>query len=189
MVFFVLIFLLGFFAVVHNVLKDGLTMWAPEFLKDRYGISDSISILLTIALPILGVFGAVISIKLNKFIKNFIVLITIFFFIGSIAMAAMLLIPNLFIIFAVSCLGIVVCMMHGINNIANSLAPLKMRDKVDSGRLAGILNGCCYAGSAISSYGIGKIADIGGWQMVLSVLLFIGIFAMIIGMFGSKYCE
>ena len=47
------------------------------------------------------------------------------------------------------------------------MIPLKMRDQVDSGRTAGLLNGFCYLGSTLSTYGLGYVAENSGWQAVL----------------------
>jgi sugar phosphate permease len=39
-----------------------------------------------------------------------------------------------------------------------------------SGMLAGALNGFCYVGSTLSSYGLGALADNFGWEAVFTVL-------------------
>ena len=67
-------------------------------------------------------------------------------------------------------LGIVSLLMHAANSVITSMAPLYMRDKMDSGLLAGVLNGSCYVGSTISSYGLGVIADNSGWNAVFYLL-------------------
>ena len=179
--FVTVLIILGFFAAMHNILKDGLTTWAPDILKSRYGISDSLSILLTVILPLLGVFGAFFSIWLNKYVKNFVMLASAHFAIGAAAMAFVTVFHSMNAMLAVIFFGTVVCMMHGINNVVVSLAPLKLRGSIDSGKMAGIMNGCAYVGSTISSYGLGKVADIGGWQMVLELLLAIIIPMVVIG--------
>lgn len=60
--------------------------------------------------------------------------------------------------------------MHGVNNIVTSMAPMYLRDKVNSGMTAGVLNGFCYVGSTISSYGLGAVADSRGWSGVIGLL-------------------
>ena len=75
------------------------------------------------------------------------------------------------LLLSVICFAVAVLMMHGINNVLTSIAPLRMRDKIDSGRLAGILNGFCYVGSTLSAYGLGRVADISGWNTVFMLLL------------------
>lgn len=178
---------LGLIAVIHNIVKDGLTTWVPEIIKERYGLSDSLSILLSVVLPLLGVFGAMLSIRLNNTVKNFLLLSALFFAVAGIGTGVIAGVPGMNVVIAVICFGIVVCMMHGINNTVNSMAPLKLRDMVDSGKMAGVLNGCCYAGSTISSYELGRIADIGGWQTVLNLLLILSVFSILLCVYGSRY--
>ncbi|MBP5245343.1 MAG: MFS transporter [Clostridia bacterium] len=185
--FIVLMMFLGFVSVIHNIVKDGLTTWVPEILKDRYGLPDSLSILLTVVLPILGIFGALISLKLNKYIKNFLLLISLLFAVSTVGIAFIAGVPAMNVVLAVILFGVVVCMMHGINNVVTSFAPLKLRDVVDSGKMAGILNGCCYAGSTVSSYALGKIADVGGWQTVLNILVILSLCSIVVGIIGSRF--
>jgi sugar phosphate permease len=45
-----------------------------------------------------------------------------------------------------------------------------MKGKMNSGMLAGVLNGFCYVGSTLSSYGLGALADHFGWEAVFTVL-------------------
>ena len=45
-----------------------------------------------------------------------------------------------------------------------------MKRELNSGFVAGILNGFCYLGSTISSYGLGAVADNSGWHSVFVIL-------------------
>ena len=56
-----------------------------------------------------------------------------------------------------------------------------MKGKVNSGLIAGILNGFCYVGSTVTSYGLGAIADGSGWQSVFYVLLGAAALAAVVG--------
>ena len=57
-----------------------------------------------------------------------------------------------------------------LNSLSTSIFPMFMRDKVNSGLFAGLLNGFCYLGSTISAYGLGVIADNWGWTAVFFTL-------------------
>ena len=81
----------------------------------------------------------------------------------------------------VGCFALVSCFMAGVNNVITSMVPLQMRERVNSGRLAGILNGFCYLGSTFSSYGLGAIADGFDWVAVFYVLIGVCSFAFVIG--------
>lgn len=54
-----------------------------------------------------------------------------------------------------------------------------LRDKYDSGKMAGILNGSAYVGSTISAYGLGAIADAAGWNGVFVLLLILSAVAVL----------
>ena len=56
--------------------------------------------------------------------------------------------------------------MTGINNLIITVVPLSMRGRISAGLLAGLFDGFCYVGSAISTYGIGAIAESTGWNTV-----------------------
>ena len=75
--------------------------------------------------------------------------------------------------FALTLIGFaIVCfLISSSNTLITSIFPLFMKGKVNSGLVAGILNGFCYLGSTLSSYGLGVIADNFGWTSVFWVLL------------------
>lgn len=169
------------FAVIHNFIKDGLQTWVPSILKESQGLSDSLSILLSVLLPLLGIFGTVLSLTVEKRVRNLVLLCS-----GAFAIAVPLvwLITRVMATSTVVTLlafGVVVLLMHTINNVVTGIAPLRMRTKTNSGRLAGILNACCYVGSTISSYLLGLLADAYGWDMVMYVFLAAAVVAVIIG--------
>ena len=67
---------------------------------------------------------------------------------------------------------IIMCFMaSSLNSLITSIFPMFMREKLNSGLFAGVLNGFCYLGSTISSYGLGVIADHCGWTAVFFVLM------------------
>ncbi len=179
-----LIIVLGLLAVANNFVKDGMTTWVPSILKERFGLHESISILLTLTLPVLGLFGATCNTLLEKKIKSFTGLSFIWYSLTAVCIGLVILFGNNGIWQAVIVsFGLISLFMHGVNNLITSMAPLYMRDKINSGMLAGILNGCCYVGSTISSYGLGVVADRFGWNSIFFLLLFVCIFACIISAF------
>ena len=67
--------------------------------------------------------------------------------------------------------AIVCFLISSSNSLITSIFPLFMKGKLNSGLIAGILNGFSYLGSTLSSYGLGLIADNFGWTSVFWVLL------------------
>lgn len=185
----ILIGALALFAVIDNLVKDGLNTWMPTLLAENYGMKNETSILSTIILPLLGTFGAIISVKLNHIIKDFVALTVTLFSVSAIFISSIIFYEGSNAAIMVICFGIVMCMMHGVNNVITSIAPLKMRDKIEPGKIAGILNGFCYMGSTISAYGLGSIADKSGWDAVFNLLLTVCAIGILVGLLYMTYVK
>jgi len=178
---FTVIVVLSVFAVFDNFIKDGLNTWVPNILKETYGFTESLSITLTLVLPILGVFGATMGVLLNKYIKNYIALNGILFTLGALCLFGVTMsLGSGSVVPVLVFFGTLSLLMHSINCVITSIAPLQMREYFSSGTLAGILDGCCYIGSAISAYGLGALSDNVGWKNVFIVLLAVAFTAVII---------
>lgn len=170
--FYATICALCFCAIGVNLIKDGLTTWVPSILKEEFSMSDSISILLTLFLPILAVFGNAFALKTHKKIPDYInhcatVFAVMFAFIGAIIGS----LTMKYVVFMLVGLIVVNFLASSLNSLITSIFPLFMRGKVNSGLFAGVLNGFCYLGSTISSYGLGVIADNFGWIAVFITLI------------------
>ena len=171
-ILFASIYILCFCAIGVNLIKDGLTTWVPSILKEEFSMSDSLSIFLTLFLPVLAVFGNAFALKVHDKIPDYInhcvaVFAVIAVFIGVIIGSLTLKTVSFMLI------GLVAAnfLASSLNSLITSIFPLFMRGQVNSGLIAGILNGTCYVGSAASSYGLGAIADKYGWTAVFWVLI------------------
>lgn len=170
--FYTTIFILCFCAVGVNLIKDGLTTWVPSILKDEFNMSDSLSILLTLLLPVLAVFGNAYALSVHKKIPDYVNHCGLFF--AIMAVITGIIIGSLTLrIVSFMLIGLIVVnfLASSLNSLITSIFPLFMRGKVNSGKYAGILNGFCYLGSTISSYGLGVIADNFGWTAVFYTLI------------------
>ena len=169
--FLSLIIVMAIFAIVTNVEKDGITVWIPTILKELYATPDYLSILLTLFLPLIAVFGTAVAVYFNKYIKNFVSLCGLFFLVTTLALVVNVLFLKSSAAVMLICLSMISLFTSGTNNIITSMLPLYYKDKANAGLLAGVLNGCCYVGSTLSSYGLGLIADNYGWEVVFYVLI------------------
>ena len=170
----------GLFAIVDNLVKDGLNTWSPVILKEQFGFDDSISIVMTLVLPIFGVFGSMLAMRTNRVIKDFRNLIGFFYLLLSGCLCGLFFALRLNgVILTLVLFGIISCLTHGINSVLTSIMPLAMRDKMNTGFLAGLMNATCYIGSTVSAYGLGKIADGASWNFVIQIL-FVASFAAVL---------
>lgn len=179
---------LAIFAIITNLTKDGLTTWVPSILKEIYSLPDSISILLTLLLPVLAIFGTAVAAKLRKKIPDFIGICITLFGANALLIGAVIMFLSVSAIITLVSFALVSCFMAGINNVITSMAPLYWKDKINSGMLAGILNGFCYVGSTISSYGLGLVADSYGWNVVFWLLCVLCVLCVVIGVVQLLFC-
>ena len=169
---FTSIYVLCFFAIGVNLIKDGLTTWVPSILKEEFLMNDSLSILLTLLLPILAVFGNLGALKMHGKMPDYVHHCGVVFVIMAIFTGVIIGSLSLELV-AFMLIGLVVVnfFASSLNSLITSIFPLFMRGKVNSGLFAGVLNGFCYVGSTISSYGLGAIADNFGWTSVFWTLM------------------
>ena len=166
------IVMLAIFGVATSLIKDGLITWVPSILKEQYQLDGSFSIILTLALPAVSMFANLFAVNLHKKIPDYVLQSGLVFLCSGVIMATVIgcLSLNQFVLtligFALMCF-----LVSSSNSVITSIFPLFMKGKVNSGLVAGILNGFCYLGSTISSYGLGEIADNFGWIAVFWVLL------------------
>ena len=163
---------LGFFAIITNLVKDGLTSWVPVILKEQYGVSDSIGIILTLVMPVLALFGTSVAVLCNKKVHDFVDLCGIAFFLLTILTFCLRIAgeKNRGMVITLCCLAGVSLLTSAINNVITSMAPMYLKEQFNSGMLAGVMNGLCYVGSTLSAYGLGAFADSRGWNDVFLFL-------------------
>ncbi len=160
-------------AVTNGFIKDGITTWVPSILKEEFGVPSSLSIIVTLLLPVLSIFGTTLVNALHKKQKDENALNGIFYFATIILTVLIILtlnfksVPLTLILF-----GGIACLMSAVNNVITSVVPLYSRDKIDSGFSAGLLNTFCYIGSTLATSMLGRIADTKGWNDVF-VCIFI----------------
>ena len=169
---------LAVFAVSNNFIKDGLHTFIPTILKEQYDFSKSASLILATGIYVVGVFGAILVKKINEKVKNLISLAIIFtaaiaVFIGLITAFLKISAVPVVLFFTT-----VMLLSYGVNNIVTSIGPLHLRDEINPGTAAGLLDGFCYVGSSLSTYTLGAIADNYGWSAVLLSVLTVVILAI-----------
>ena len=179
----IFIAVLAFFAVGNNFVKDGLTAWTPQILDETYNTPSWLSILLTLLLPTMAIGGAGVALRLQKRTNSFIGSCVILFAASAALIGVVLGLFSFPVLpLTVVCFAIVSCLMAGVNNVITSMVPLHMKDRISSGKLAGVLNGFCYLGSTVSTYSLGAIADSAlGWYGVFYVLLAVTALAIATG--------
>ena len=160
------------FAVGCNLMKDGLNTWVPTILKETYNFDDSIAIFLTLFLPIVAVFGTFFAVSLHKKIPDFVThCLVLFLLMGGLIGGILWSLGANQAVVLLLCMIATSLLASSMNNVITSMFPMYMRGSVNSGMVAGVVDGFCYLGSAISAYGLGSVAEGRGWDGVFWLLL------------------
>ena len=163
--------LIGATAIANGFIKDGVNNWLPKLLHDEFGVADSLSIILTLLLPVFSVFGAVFARRVYLKLQNHLRINGIFYTTAFVlALGVYLFYPMRSTLLTMGFFIGLACMMAAINNVITSMVPLDNRDKMDSGLLAGLLDTLCYVGSTAAGTLLGVLSQSWGWDSVLITL-------------------
>ena len=158
-------------AVANGFIKDGVNNWLPKLLRDEFSVAASLSIILTLLLPIFSILGSLVARRLYLKLRNHLLIIGIFFSAAfALSFGVYLIYPYKSVLFTMVLFIGLACMMSAINNVITSMFPLDNRDKMDSGLLAGLLDTLCYVGSSAAGILLGKMSEGLGWESVLITL-------------------
>lgn len=173
---------ISFFAIANNFVKDGLTAWTPTILENTYATPGWLSTFLTLLLPALAIFGVAVAMRIQRVTGNFVGTCSLLFIGSSILIGGVILLIGLPLLpVTVGAFALVSCLMSSVNNVITSMVPLNLKKNMNSGKMAGILNGFCYLGSTISTYTLGAVADAFDWIGVFYLLLAVSVFVIAVG--------
>lgn len=165
-------------------LRDGLSTWAPKVLRDAFGLPPSISILLTLALPFVGLAGAFLNKIFHERQPLVSAMTALCFAAGSVLAALALLgirLPSLALA-VVAFAGLYLAMVM-VTNAITSIFCLAYRDLFDAALVAGIVDTVCYVGSSLAAWSLGRAVDSGsGWTSVFGALALSGVAGLLLSL-------
>ena len=128
------IVMLAFYGVVTNLIKDGLTTWVPSILKEQCHLDNSLSIVLTLALPVVSIFGNAFAVSLHKKIPDFVMQCALAFLCSGVIIGGVIGGLSLrSFLFTLIGFTLVCFLVSSCNSLITSIFPLFMKGKVNSG--------------------------------------------------------
>ncbi len=186
--YFVLVFVFACVtAACCAFVRDGVVTWLPTILIEDFGVASFLSIILTMILPEISLFSAVMVKKLTSKIRGHLFLEMLFFLVAtSMLTLIIVLYPKRSTVITILCFALMYCAITAIVNLTTSIIPFAMRRY--SGAVGGIsafLDACCYVGSICSTYGLGVLAENRGWMAVIYTAAGVCAAAAVIAFVGS----
>ncbi len=153
--------------VLMGMMKDGIDTWMPTYVKEVFGLGSSVSILTSAILPVFSILSISVATVLHRHIKNELKTAALLY---GVAMGTSLLILPFFsasVLVSALLMAVVTGCMHGVNLMLISRVPMLFKRYGRVSTVSGALNACTYLGSAISTYGFARFADLYGWYFII----------------------
>ncbi len=152
-------------ALLHGILKDGLTTWIPTCLAEEFSIPSSFSVLLTTALPVVSLCGVPLAQIINRrCLRNEASAGAMFYLLAFGSLLCMTGEAGNSLYGTVALFAIVTGMMTAVNTLLISLLPLHFGKEGRVATVSGVLNAVTYLGSAAASAVFGYTTEYAGWQ-------------------------
>lgn len=162
--------------ILHGMLRDGITTWMPAYISDTYNLSNIISILTGVILPIFGIVCMQLSSTVYaKWIKSPVVCAFVIFAIGAASSVILYFISGKSISLSVALMALLTGSMHGVNLCLVTMIPAFFKKYGNVSTVSGVINSCTYIGSAISTYGIALLSEKLGWNFTLFIWIVISV--------------
>ncbi len=150
--------------MLQGALRDSITTWMPTYLTEAYGLGPQVSIIASMALPLVNLGGVYAASWLNTHVlKDELSSSAVLFALSVACLAVMVGFQRLNVALALLLLAVATSAMHAINTMIISLLPMYFTRMRRVSTVSGMLNAVVYLGSALSAYGIGALSDYGGW--------------------------
>lgn len=152
---------------LHGALKDSVTQWVPTYMNQQFSTSTSISLILTMVLPIVNVTGAFLAHALNKKLKNEVATAMFFFMVSFVFLIILYTLGSKSLILTIICLALVTNSMFAVNVMTITMIPLHFSKYGRTSTLSGTLNSIAYIGCGLANMGTGYLLNKYNWNVTI----------------------
>ena len=167
--------------ILMGMLRDGVTTWMPSYIAETYNLSNAVSILTGVVLPIFSILCFQVVNRLYR--KNFSNPITcgaLIFALGAAAALGLVFTTGKVAALSVLFSALLTGAMHGVNLMLIMMVPAYFDRYGNVSTASGVLNSCTYIGSAASTYGVALLSEKLGWSFTLWTWLAIAVAGTVI---------
>ncbi len=156
------VFWFYFWSIVYSVLATTLyysiNNWVGNFFKEVYGFPDSVSIVISVVVPIMTFFGPAIAISVSKKYKNFVKVGVVASAIPLVVAAALIFVYGVSVIVAVLLIAAFIVSTRVLTGL-QSVATFDMRTQVNTGAYTALINAAAAVSAGVAPTVIGKMVD------------------------------
>lgn len=156
------VFSFYFWSVVYSLLATtlyyGVNNWVGNFLKEVYGFPDSVSIIISLVVPIMMFFGPAVAISASKKQKNFVKVGLITSAVPLAVSVLLVFVYGLNVVVAVLLIAAFIVSTRTLTGL-QSVATFNMRTQINTGAYTAIINAAASISAGVAPTVIGKMID------------------------------
>ena len=155
--------LLYLVVIAHGLLRDGVTSWMPDLLKDTYHLDSIAAIMSSAILPVFSTVCVIIAGMVYMKLKNELTSSAIFWGVVLVSLGCLVFTIGRSAILTIILLALTMSGIQAINHILTTRVPHRFASAGMVSTVAGLLNSATYVGVAVSGYGVAVFSDAHGW--------------------------
>ena len=152
---------------VHGTLKDSVTQWVPTYIVEKFAADNSISLALTMILPIVNVAGAYLAKWLNRYTRSEPATASVFFAVALGLLGILLFRGDRSMLLTICCLAGITTSMFAVNVMMITFIPLHFSRYGRTSSMSGFLNSVAYIGCGVSNFGTGYLLNRFSWDATI----------------------
>lgn len=161
---------------LQGMLRDGVTTWMPSYISETYQLSNGVSILSGVLLPLFSIASFQIASRMyGGKMRSPVSCAAIIFAVGALSALGLFVINGTSAVGSVLLSALLTGCMHGVNLMLICMVPPFFGKCGNVSTVSGVLNSCTYIGSAISTYGIAVLSERIGWRSTVLIWFLIAL--------------
>ena len=154
---------------MQGILRDGVTTWMPSYIAETFHLSNEISILAGVILPVFTILCYSLANFFYLKVRNPVVCAVWIFGTATLSSGLLYLFCGGSPILSVALSAVITGCMHGVNLMFNGISPGYFAKDGNVSFYSGLLNSCTYVGSAISAWVIPLASESAGWNAAIGL--------------------
>lgn len=172
---------------VQGILRDGVTAWGPSYVGDLFQLDASLAVASNMVIPfvsVLGIFAADLARRLFR--GNELTTAGVFFVCSAGMLAALLFTSGSSLALSLLLLAVSTACMSATNAMLLNAVPLQFGAYGKSGAISAAFNTAVYAGSGLSTCGIGMVVTAFGWSATNGLWLLLAALAAAVCLLSAR---
>lgn len=160
--------------LIQGMLRDGVSTWVPTYLTETFLLSPDFAVGISVFLPVMNLAAPYLAhFAYQKICRNELLATALFFALTTLLSLAFLLWGGANVWLGILLFSAITTCMEAANTLLVTILPLRFVRVGKPSSMSGFMNFLTYAGSALSTFGVGALVAHFGWEIALPMWCFL----------------